>query len=54
MAVDVTSIKIRKVTWRELQALRSQPGETMDDVVTRLLVERERREESGQDGREAS
>lgn len=36
MSENVTSAQIKKDTWQELNALK-QPGDSMDDVIQRLL-----------------
>lgn len=34
---NTINIKVRLVTWRRLNATKEQPGDTMDDIVSRLL-----------------
>lgn len=34
---ETTTIEIRRETWQELNQLKTGPGDTFDDVVTRLL-----------------
>lgn len=34
---DTTTIEIRRDTWQELNRRKEGPGDTFDDVVTRLL-----------------
>lgn len=38
MAEDITTITIKKETWRRLHRLK-EPGDSFDDVVTNLLDE---------------
>ena len=40
---EVTTIKLQISTWRRLQTVKEQPGETLDDAVSRLLDAYERR-----------
>ena len=44
-APTVTTMKVRTDTWRELQALKQQPGDSLDDVIKRLLQERRQAQE---------
>ena len=41
----VTTIKVSMETWRGLSALKQMPGDTMDDVVRRLIEERRQAQE---------
>jgi len=34
-----TTIEITKENWQQLNALKQEPGEAFNDVLTRLLVE---------------
>lgn len=43
----VTTIQVTRETWRQLNALRSDPLETLDQVIRRLLDERDRAEAKG-------
>lgn len=43
---EYASIKVSRATWAELNRQRSAPGESMDQVIRRLL---ERREGAGAD-----
>ena len=38
MSRDVTSIEIKRATWRELNQLKQDPGDSFDDVIQRLLA----------------
>lgn len=35
---DTTTIEIRRETWQELNRRKRGPGDTFDDVVSRLLA----------------
>lgn len=36
---ETTAIRVSKDTWRRLSALKSDPGQSFDDIVTELLDE---------------
>lgn len=44
MSEDTTNIRISKDTWKELNA-RKEPGDSFDDVISRLLEEADAGEE---------
>lgn len=47
MSDDVTSAQIKVDTWEELNKLK-RPGDSMDDVITRLLDDR--KSDGGENG----
>lgn len=49
MSRDVTSIEIKKSTWKELNQ-QKEPGDSFDDVIQRLLHAREEPEEEPDGG----
>lgn len=46
--VEYTTAKMRVTTWRRVQALKERPGESIDDVIVRLLEQRESAQEQPQ------
>lgn len=34
---ETTTVQVRIETWRALMALKERPGESIDDVVSRLI-----------------
>lgn len=51
MTRDVTSVEIKKSTWKELNQ-QKEPGDSFDDVIQRLLARPEEPVEPDPDGEE--
>lgn len=49
---EKTTIEITMETWSDLNALKTQPGETFDDVIQKLLADDDQPEEIVQNDRE--
>ena len=46
-APEATTVRLLRDTWRRLNALKVDPADTLDDVVRKLLDERESAAEAG-------
>ena len=38
---DTTTIEVRRETWQQLNALKEGPGDSFDDVIQRLIEDRD-------------